>query len=166
MLLHGGERLLEAPLDRLGQLLPQLLELCEAPLEVLALRRELRQPLLLLLVLLLRERMDRAERLTPALKPEQALRQRLAIVALRGLGAGIVDPSLRSGPLGIQPRELDLDRRRPLPDLRGFAPELGLAGSQLPQCPCRVARARAAGVDARPQRRVEPAPGLGRAAQR
>src|SRR5204862_6374318 len=44
--LPGGERLLEPTLDRPAPPLPQLLQLREAPLEVLALGRELGQPLL------------------------------------------------------------------------------------------------------------------------
>src|SRR3569833_1039543 len=55
MRLHSGERLCEARLDRLGQLVAQLLELLERLLEVGALRRQLLEPLLLRVVLLLRK---------------------------------------------------------------------------------------------------------------
>src|SRR5262249_6625448 len=52
------ERLGEPLLDRARQVVAQLLELREARLEVLPLRRELDQPFLLLFVLLLRQRID------------------------------------------------------------------------------------------------------------
>ena len=71
------EGLGEPLLDRLGQLPPELLELVEAALEVGPLRDELLQPLLLGLVLLLRERVDLTELLAPPLEPlERARRAR------------------------------------------------------------------------------------------
>ena len=63
----GCERLLEAALDGLGQLVAQALELLQALLEVGALLAELGQALLLALVLLLRQRIDAAERLAAPL---------------------------------------------------------------------------------------------------
>ena len=78
---HGGERLGEAPLDRLRELRAQLLELLQARLQVGALGLELGQPLLLELVLLLGERVDLAELDPPRLEPLDASRQLGAIVA-------------------------------------------------------------------------------------
>jgi hypothetical protein len=55
----GVEGLGEASLDRLRQLVAELLELREALLEIRTLGGELLQPRLLRLVLLVRERVDR-----------------------------------------------------------------------------------------------------------
>src|SRR5207253_993037 len=63
---HGRERLREAALDRLRQLAAELVELGERALEVAALRPQLLEVLILALVLLLRERVDAAERLEAA----------------------------------------------------------------------------------------------------
>src|SRR5215218_9119658 len=79
---HRGEGLVEAPLDRLGKLDPQLLELLQARLEVGALIGQLCQALLLALVLLLRERVDLAERFPAALEPLDTRRELLPVVAL------------------------------------------------------------------------------------
>src|SRR5207245_11150062 len=57
---NGGEGFLEATLDGGGELVAQRLELGEALLEVGPLLAELRQPLLLAVVLLLRQRVDAA----------------------------------------------------------------------------------------------------------
>src|SRR5581483_437618 len=65
--LDGGERLGEARLDRVRQVVTQPLELGEALLEVSTLRRQLREPLLLGLVLLLRQRVHLAELLATLL---------------------------------------------------------------------------------------------------
>src|SRR5690242_6532192 len=149
MLLDRGERLVEPPLDRLGQLPSQLLELCEAPLEVLPLGRQLGQALLLLLVLLLRERVDCTEGLTPALQTDEPLGERFLIVACCRLGAGLFQPLAGSRLLGLEPGELDVDRGGSLAGLGGAAPKLGLARRELAKRGGRVARARTARVDAR-----------------
>src|SRR4029077_10314089 len=92
--LHRVERLREAPLDRLRQLCAQLLELLEALLEVLPLRRELLEPRLLRVVLLLRERFHGAERVAPPLEPLGGLGERVAVVALRALvSARVLEPA-------------------------------------------------------------------------
>src|SRR5207302_587579 len=64
----GRERLREAPLDRFRQLAAELVQLGERALEVGALRPQLIAVLLLARVLLLRERVDAAERLAAALQ--------------------------------------------------------------------------------------------------
>src|SRR5207253_7008325 len=111
---HGRERLREAPLDRLRQLAAELVELGERALEVAALRPQLLEVLLLALVLLLRERVDAAQRLAAALEPDE-LRLELLARALRcRLRRGLVEPAPRLGRLRLQPRQPDLDRRRPL----------------------------------------------------
>ena len=66
-MLDGREGLGEPRLDGLRQVVAKLLELVQAALQILALRRQLLQALLLGVVLLLRERVHLAERLTPAL---------------------------------------------------------------------------------------------------
>src|SRR5207247_6286162 len=85
MAADGVERLGEAPFDRLRQLVAQLLELGEARLEIRPLGDELLEALLLGLVLLVRERVDLAERLAAALEPLGCGNELLAVVALRRL---------------------------------------------------------------------------------
>ena len=114
--LHRVEGLGEAALDRLRQLGAQLLELGEALLEILALRRELLEPRLLGVVLLLRERVDLAERLAAALEPLRALGELVAVVAFGALvGAGVLEAAARLVGLGLDARDLDVDRRRRSP---------------------------------------------------
>src|SRR3954469_9071230 len=109
--LHRGERLVEAPLDGLGQLVAQLLELLERRLEVGALRRELLEPRLLRVVLLLRERVHLAEPFAPAL---ETLRDRGALIAVapsRALvGPRVLEPAPRLVGLRLDARHLDVDR--------------------------------------------------------
>ena len=101
------------------EVVAQLLELVEARFEVRALRRELDEPLLLLLVLLLRERVDLAERLAAALEPLDALGELVAVVAFGRLGAGRFEPAARLVRLGLDARALDVDRAEPLGGLGG-----------------------------------------------
>src|SRR5438067_3252771 len=109
--LHGVERLGEASFDRLRQLRAQLLELGEALLEILALNRELLEARLLRVVLLLRERIHLAERLTAALEPLGALRELVTVVALGALirtclleaAARLVGPRLDARELDVEP---------------------------------------------------------------
>jgi len=81
---HRRKGLVEAPFYGLGELCPQLFELLQARLEVGALVDELGQPLLLPLVLLLRERVDLAERegLPPAARALAEEGERLALSLL------------------------------------------------------------------------------------
>src|SRR5205085_8102723 len=67
---HGRERVREPPLDGLRQLATELVELGERALEIRTLRPQLLEVLLLALVLVLRERIDAAERLAPAPEPD------------------------------------------------------------------------------------------------
>ena len=101
----------EAPLDRLRQLGAELLELVEARLEVGALRRELVEPRLLGLVLLLRERVDAAERLAAALEPlELRPRARRGRPSAGSLARLLEPPACASSRLRLETRELDVDR--------------------------------------------------------
>ena len=77
-----GERLVEAPVDGLGELVAERLELGQRRLEIGALRRELLETRLLVLVLLLRERVDPSQRLAPSFEPRGPLRERVAILGL------------------------------------------------------------------------------------
>src|SRR5206468_8158627 len=98
----------------------------EAPLEVLSLPRELREPLLLFLVLLLGKRVHLAELLASPLAPLEPLRERVPVIALGGLDSGLLDPALGVLALGFEPRELDVDRGRPFARLRSGPPRLDL----------------------------------------
>ena len=161
------ERLGEARLDRLRQVVAQLLELVEALLEVGALHGELVEPLLLRLVLLLRERVDLAELLAALLGARQLLGELVAVLALGRFGRGSIEPPLRLVALGIGARELDVDRRQPLAggarslaqlDLRGPEPterraELGRAGRLRLGT---LAQRRLEAVDVERQRLLEP----------
>src|SRR5262249_11737275 len=138
-------RLLEAPLDRLGQLPAKSLELCEAPLEVGALHQELVEALLLGLVLLLRERVHLAELLAAQLEPLKARRELRTVVALRGLPACGLQTPLGFVALGLDARELDIEGARALGAGRDEAAELDLLGAETPQRraePCRPGRIR------------------------
>src|SRR5205823_6270185 len=92
--LHRIERLVEPALDSLRQLGAQLLELGEALLEILALRRELLEARLLDVVLLLCEWVDLAERLAAALEALRPLGELVTVVALGTVvGAGVLEPA-------------------------------------------------------------------------
>ena len=149
------ERLLEAALDGLGELVAQALELLQALLEVGALVAELGEPLLLALVLLLRERVDAAERLAAALEALELLGQLLGIVALGRLGAGLLDPALELLRLGRERRELDVDRRRTLTGLGRRPSQLGLLRAELAQLLAELPRPLAARVGAGAEARLE-----------
>ncbi len=133
VLLDGGEGLLEAALDRLGQVAAQLLELLEAPLEVAALRRELVEALLLGLVLLLRERVHLAELLAAPVEALEPRGQLLGVVTLGGFGSGRVETAAGLLDLGAGARELDVDRREPLGRLDGRAAEVGFLCAEAAQ---------------------------------
>ena len=91
----GGERLVEPPVDGLGQLVAERLELRERRLEVRALGRELLETLLLGLVLLLRERIDPAERLAPRLEPGRRARRARRVPRRLLVPRGLVAPRRR-----------------------------------------------------------------------
>ena len=127
----GLERLVEAPLHRLGELVAKLRDLRQRRLEILPLRRELLEPLLLLLVLLLGERIHLAERLAAGIEPLGPRRELGAVVTLCGLvGACLVEAALRLLGLGVEARELDLDCGCPLVRLVGPLPHLDLGGAE------------------------------------
>ena len=84
-----------------------------------ALCRELFEPLLLGVVLLLRERVHLTESDPTPLEPVHLLRQFLAVVSLCRFRSSLVEPAARSG-LRLQPRELDLDSARALERLRSL----------------------------------------------
>ena len=127
----GLERLVEAPLHGLGELVAKLRDLRQRRLEILPLRRELLEPLLLLLVLLLGQRIHLAERLAAGIEPLRPRRELGAVVALGGLvGACLVEAALRLLRLGVETRELDLDCGCPLRCLVGPLPHLDLGGTE------------------------------------
>ena len=132
LLLHRVERLGEAALDRVGELLAELLELGEALLEVDALRGELLETHLLGLVLLLRERIDRAERLAAALEALDRRGERVAIVSFRRLvRAGGLEAAARFVGFGAEPRGLDLDAGGGLRHRGELLAQLDLGGAEL-----------------------------------
>ena len=157
VLRDGSEGLREPALDRLGELRAQPLELLEAPLEVLALRLQVGQPLLLGVVLLLGERVHLAERRSARLEPLGSGGELVAIVALGGLcrpppRAFAAPPRSRPSRRASSTSAVVTRSRRLLellaqPDLRGAEPaELvaELAGSQRP------------GIDPGAERSIEP----------
>ncbi len=150
----GVERLGEPPLHGLVELVPELRELLEALLEVLALRGQVAEVLLLALVLLGGERVDLPELLAPAAKPLGALEQRLAVVALRRLDTGGLEPPLRLAPLGLEACQLDVDRARPGRDLGRLPADLGFGGAELPELVGELAGARGARVGPGAERRL------------
>src|SRR5262249_8918264 len=110
VLLNRVERLRKAALDGFLELCAQLLELGEALLEVLALCRQLLEPRLLRVVLLLRERIHLPERLAAALEALRALGELVAVVALGALvGARMLEPAARLVGLRLDACDLDVD---------------------------------------------------------
>src|SRR5205823_10360641 len=161
-----GEGLVEAALDGVGQLGPQLLELLQARLEVGPLVDQLRQPLLLALVLLLGQRVALAERLAAALQPLDLAGELVAVVPFGRFGAGLLQPSARLVRLGLEPRALDVDRRAALARLGRLAPGLGFRPAESPQLRRQLPGARRARIDPSLQRRLEPLRRLRRARER
>ena len=109
------ERLVEAALDGLCELVTELRDLRERRLEILPLRCELVEALLLRLVLLLRQRVDLAELLASRVESLGAGRELGPIVALGGLvrARGVETTCCLLG-LGLETCEVDLHGRRPL----------------------------------------------------
>src|SRR5205085_10757890 len=144
-----------------------LLELREALLEILALRRKLFESRLFGFVLLLRERIDLAERLAPALEPFRTLGELVAVVAFGALlRPRVLEPAPRLVGLGLDARDLDVDpgdtRRR----VRQALSELHLRGAESPQLVAEPAGACGARVDMGAQRRLEARGGRARGRQR
>src|SRR5947199_1745316 len=145
----GGEGLVEAALDGLGQLRAQLLELLQARLEIGPLSDQLGQPLLLALVLLLGQRVHLAQRLAAPLQALDLAGELVAVVALGRVGTGLLEPPAGLIRLGLDPRALDIDSRPALARLRGFTPRLGLGPAEPPQLRRQLAGARRTGVHPR-----------------
>src|SRR5439155_25305487 len=152
--LDGVERLREAPLDRLGELIAEPLQLLERPLEVLALRAQLVQALLLAGVLLLGERVDPAELHSATLQPLELFGQLLAS-PFRRLRSRVVEPPGRLVALGLEPGDLDVDSRNALRGLRERAAELDLSTAERPQFRRQLGRAERAAVGILEERRLE-----------
>ena len=111
---------------------------------------------LLGVVLLLRERVHLAERLAAALEPLRALGELVAVVALGALvGARVLEPAARLVGLGLDARDLDVDRGHALRRARQRLAQLDLGRAEAAQLVAELARARTAGVDVRAQRRLE-----------
>src|SRR5580765_8919287 len=127
MLGDRRERLCEPPLHGRRKLGPQLLELLETLLEVLALRLEVGQALLLRLVFLARERIDLTERDAPRLDALDAMRQLGAIIAFSRLDrSGGLESARGFRDLGVDPRDLDLRGRDCGARLLELTPEVHL----------------------------------------
>src|SRR5262249_6124559 len=90
---------------------------------------QLLEPLPLLLVLLLREWVDAAETLAAALEPDEPFRERFAVVAVCRLGPGLLEAPPRRRLLGLEPCQLDIDRRRSFGSFGRGAAELGLSAA-------------------------------------
>ena len=126
---HRLERLVEAATHRLGELVAELRDLGEALLQIPPLRRELVEPLLLRLVLLLGQRIDLSERLATGLEPLDARRELVAIVALRDVvGVRVLEPALYFLRLG---RRAGRDLPRPRSPARPRARRLAAAPPRL-----------------------------------
>ena len=155
-----GERLLEAPLDRLGELVAQ-------PARARSRERsrssrcagELLEARLLARVLLGRERVDLSERLAPALEPRHLRAQLFRLLIGQRLRLGLLrQPPKHLLALGLQAGALDPDRGEPFRRLGRRPPQLGLLGAQAPELLAELGRAAAARVDAGAERRLEAAP--------
>src|SRR5207237_10826963 len=121
----------------------------EAPLQVLALGDELREPLALPVDLLLRERVDGSDTLESAARALQARCDLVAPLSLVGLRlAGELPQRFQ---LGRELRELDLERGRPLARLGGLPPQLGLGASEPPELGADLSHTRHPRVYARPK---------------
>ena len=160
-----SERLVEPAVDGLRQLVPQGRELRERRLEVGALCRELLEPHLLRLVLLLRQRVDLPERFPARLEPRQPCGELVAVDAflrpgsLLRLSLGLLARLLEAAPcvarLAVQSRELDLDGRQPLRRVVGDLTHLDLPGTELAKRRAELPGAGRAGVHPRSHRGFE-----------
>ena len=153
--LDCGERFSEALFHGACEIVAQRLELLQARFEVRPLRRELDQALLLLVVLLLRERIDLTERLAPALVAFDLVRELVSVVAFRRLGLGRLETAPRLVCLRFDARALHVDRAEPLARLRGQATDLDLVGPETAELVGECARPRRACVGSCAQRCFE-----------
>ena len=153
-MLDRRERLGEACLDGPGQVVAELLELVQALLEILALRRQLLQALLLGVVLLFRERVHLPERLAAPFATHQALGQLVAVLALGGLRVRRSQPPPRLVCLGTHARQLDIDRADPFARLARAGAQLHLFGAQTPQLGAELGRASRLRLGTLPHRRL------------
>ena len=120
----------------------ELLELGERPLEIGPLRAQLLEVLLLPLVLLLRERVDAAELLAPALEPLE-LRQQLVARRPRRAPRSASASRRRASAASASSRASSTSTAaRPLAALGRLVPELGLRGAEAPQVGSELARPR------------------------
>jgi hypothetical protein len=142
-------------LDRAREIVAQLLELLQALLEVGALRRKLDETLFLLVVLLLRERVDLAQRLTAPLEALNAFGELVAVVSFCRIGVGSLESAACFVGLGFDSGTLDIDRAQALACLGCGTACIDLFGAQAAQLFCERSRARRAGIGARTQRRLE-----------
>ena len=158
MLGDRGERLLEAALDRLGELVAQPLELLQALLEVAALHPQVVEPLLLRLVLLLAQRVHHGRAWCGEPRAARRDGELVAVLPLGRLdGAGRLEPprcvlvsasirAISTSAVVASALASSSSRRSSTsaaPSLRSSSPEL--------------ARPRGARVDTRTQRRLEAA---------
>src|SRR4029079_12715432 len=151
--LDCGERFREALLDGACKIVAQRLELLQARLEVRPLRRELGQALLLLVVLLLRERIDLTKRFAPTLVAFDLVRELVSVVALRRLGLGRLETAPRLVCSRFAARALYVDCAKPLACLRGQTTDLDLVGPETAELVGECARSRRACVSSCAQRR-------------
>ena len=152
------ERLGEAALDRRRELGAELLELLEALLEILALRPQVVEALLLGVVLLSRERIDLTERGATYLEPFDAARKLVAILSLGRLDVARRLETPRSVcDVGVDPRDLDLGCGHGRARLLELAPQIHLGGSERPELLAELARPRA--IRRRPAREAAPRSG-------
>ena len=112
VLRDGLERLGEPALDRRRELGAERVELLEAALEVLALRLQVGEPLLLRLVLLAGKRVDLAQRHPPRLETGDARRELVAVVASARLDLACrLEPARRVARLGVDACDLHFGSR-------------------------------------------------------
>src|SRR5207245_10725463 len=97
-------------------------ELLEALLEVPSLRRELGEPRLLLVVLLLRERVDLAHPFAPALEPLDLVGELVAVVAHGGRSSRGLQPPAPCLRLRFDASTVDLNGAQPRAGLRCLPP--------------------------------------------
>src|SRR6185503_17102385 len=140
---NSGERLVEATVDGLRQLVAKRRQLGERRLEIRTLGRELLETLLLGLVLLLGEWIDLPERLATRFEPGHARGELVAVHGVgvvRRLGLGLarvrsgyqrlVETPSRLPRLAVEPRQLDLDPVHPLGRLVERVAHLDLGGAE------------------------------------
>ena len=158
VLCDSGEGLREAALDRRGELRAELLELVEASLEILALRLQVVEPLLLGLVLLARERVHLAERARRTSSRSTRVSELVTVVAFGrlDLACGLESPSQRPR-LSVDPGDLDLRRGQARARLLELAAEVHLGRAERAELLAELAGPQRAGVGTCTQRRLEPA---------